>query len=325
MRGVNAAPTMISRHPGSRCLLPALGALVLALPIPLRAAWQAAPDSLAWREGTHVLWQFNSNPTQGKPFFHPVSARGGGVLTQAHPEDHPWHYGLWFSWKYLNGVNYWEQDRQTGKAEGATRWSTPIVQTNNEGSATIGFDLKYVHPSGRVELTEQRQLVISAPDADGGYTVDWTATFRTGTNSVKFDRTPMPGEPNGQVNGGYAGLSLRMAAAPVEIALVTEHGPVTEFASNRARPEARALACNQSREGNGLGGVAILSHPANLKDRSPWYAVVSDSMRFYCSAILAPAPLTLGPEETLKLRYRIIVRRAAWTRDDLGEVLREWQ
>jgi hypothetical protein len=315
----------VHRSPARSPISFTLGVGLLALTVQTQAGWQVAPDSLAWLAGTNVLWRFNFAGTEGKPFFHPLSAQGGKVLTEARPADHPWHYGLWFSWKYLNGVNYWEQDRQTGKAAGVTRWVPPVIQTNADGSATVNLALEYVHPSGQVELREQRDLVISAVAADGSYTIDWTATFRAGTNSVKLERTPMPGEPGGQVNGGYAGLSLRLAPAPVKVSLVTERGTVTEFASNRARPDARALACNQSLDERALGGVAILSHPSNLQDQSPWYAVVSDQMRFYCAAILAPKPLVLHSGESLCLRYRIIVRPEPWTQETLAKTLETWK
>src|SRR5688500_19719288 len=50
----------------------------------------------------------------------------------------------------------------------------------------------------------------------------YTTLFRS------LDRTPMPGEPNGAVNGGYAGLSARLAAAPVTMTVMSTEGPVTE-------------------------------------------------------------------------------------------------
>jgi len=39
-------------------------------------------------------------------------------------EDHVWHLGYWFSWKYINGVNYWKpaDAKRTGcESAGATK------------------------------------------------------------------------------------------------------------------------------------------------------------------------------------------------------------
>ena len=54
-----------------------------------------------------IIWQYNFNNRFGKPYFHPVRVKNS-TLTCVSPPDHPWHLGLWFSWKYINGVNYWE-------------------------------------------------------------------------------------------------------------------------------------------------------------------------------------------------------------------------
>ena len=289
------------------------------------AAWQQESNSLTWTQQGQRAWRFNYQRTDGKPFFE-IAGAGGVPLTTVRPADHPWHYGLWFSWKYLNGVNYWEQDRTTGKAEGRTSWNAPVIETNANGSARITMELQYLHPSGRAELTERRALNISPPGTDGTYAIEWDAHFKAGTNAVTLDRTPMPGEPKGQVNGGYAGLSLRMAAEPVAVALVSEHGAVTNFVSGRARPETRALASNFSRDGHPLGGIAIVNAATNAPiATSPWYAVVNNQMRFFCSAILAPKPLELLPGETLNLRYRILVRPEPWTADDLATAVKQSQ
>src|SRR5512143_2167480 len=85
-------------------------ALACALARPAPAEGQRTDTTLAWRNGTNIVWQYNFDSRQGKPFFHPLTGADGRVLTNFKPEDHPWHYGLWFSWKYINHVNYWEED-----------------------------------------------------------------------------------------------------------------------------------------------------------------------------------------------------------------------
>lgn len=294
------------------------------VPIAARADWQRDSNSISWLDGTNVVWRFCFDTNRGKPFFHPLSVRGGPALTNFKPEDHPWHYGLWFSWKYINKANYWEEDRRTGRAEGATRWTEPIIETRADGSARIALELEYVHPSGRVDLTEKRQISVSAPGPDGGYTIDWASEFTAGPEGAVLDRTPMPGEPGGQINGGYAGLSLRVAGPPFRASFVCTTGLVTRFEHDRARPSAAALACNLADGTNCVGGVAILSDPGNGWDNPPWYIVNSTVMRFLCAAILAPKPMALSPGAKLALRYRVIVRPKAWTPETLRATHAEW-
>ena len=54
-----------------------------------------------------MIWQFNFNNRFGMPYFHPLCINNS-VLTSASPPDHPWHLGFWFSWKFIDGINYWE-------------------------------------------------------------------------------------------------------------------------------------------------------------------------------------------------------------------------
>jgi hypothetical protein len=309
--------TMKSFPPSSR-----LRAIVL-LPIFLclcqqraNAEWQRTDTTIGWRVGTNLLWQFSFDPAKGKPFFHPLTANGT-ALTNFKPEDHPWHYGLWFSWKYINHVNYWEEDRATGHAEGATRWTAPKIQTTPDGGATIAFDVTCTNPSNHVDMTESRELKISAPAPDGGFTVDWEAKFKAGTDGAILDRTLMPGEPDGKVNGGYAGLGLRMASAPLTMSVVCTTGAVTHFESDRARPNAAAVGCNFSEGTNNLGGIAIFSDPKNIGENAPWYLINSATMRFACQAILAPRILTLKPGEKMELHYRIAISPQPWTVESL--------
>ena len=89
-----------------------------------------------------MLWRFNHGPQQDVPFFHPVSTPTGRVLTWDAPPDHVWHHGLWFCWKYINEVNYWEPNQQTGKPDGRTTWSDVRVETRDDYSASISLDLQ---------------------------------------------------------------------------------------------------------------------------------------------------------------------------------------
>jgi hypothetical protein len=101
---------------------------------------------------------------------------------------------------------------------------------------------------------------------------------------------------------------------------------VTDFRGERARPNAAAVAGNFSLEGRGIGGVAILSDPANSGAQAPWYIIDNKrDFRFICAAILAPAVRTIPPNGELALRYRVAISPTAWTREALVEAMRRWQ
>ena len=309
----------------------AAGFLLLGLlPTAVRGEWQRDDKSLAWVNGTNVFWRFSFDPGKGKPFFHPLAPGGKTPLTNFKPADHPWHYALWFSWKYIDRtndarhVNYWEEDRTTGSAQGKTRWDAPTIETQPDGRATIRLKLRYVEPAGETVMTELRELRVSTPAVDGGFTIDWSARFTAGDNDLVLNRTPMPGEPGGAVNGGYAGLSARMVPLPVTMSVVTTAGPVERFVSNRARPKAAAVACNFNDGARDIGGLAFFSDPANTGGDAPWYIIDSKQMPFICQALLAPKPKSLPARSEFALHYRIGVRPKAWTQAELEGGQTDW-
>ena len=281
----------------------------------MKGSWKREGDTLAWRIGEQDIWRlvFDAHACN-KPHFHPLSLPGGPPLTQARPDDHPWHYGLWLSWKYINGANYWEERPEP---EGVTSWKLTSLDTRPDGSATVTFEIAYTHPSGRIDLTETRTYEVSAVSDDGSYRIDWRSSFEAGVAGATLERTPMPGEPNGKVNGGYAGLGLRMAAEPFEISFTSSTQPLARFENDRWRPTAPAIAANLSDTNGDVGGIAIVS-----RESIAWYIANAphQQMRFICAAVLAPAPLVLAPGESLNLHYTIAVRRRAWTSEALREI-----
>jgi hypothetical protein len=220
-------------------------------------------------------------------------------------------------------VNYWEEN-SAGNAQGKTRWDPPTIETQTDGRAAIRLKLNYVNPSGETDLTELRELRVSAPATDGDFSIDWLARFRVGDQDLVLDRTPMPGEPGGQVNGGYAGLSARMVPLPVIMSVVTTAGPVERYVSNRARPSAAAVACNFMDGSRDLGGLAFFSDPANTDGDAAWYIIDSRQMPFICQALLAPKPRSVPAHGEFTLHYRIGVSPTAWTQAGLEASQKEW-
>jgi hypothetical protein len=279
-------------------------------------------DSIECQRDGQTLWQFLYSTNYCKPCFHPLRVLGSESLTTLQPRDHRWHYGLWFSWKYINGINYWEE--RDGHPEGATKWNAPKIRTRADGSAEITMTLSYVSPSNEVMMTERRMIVVSKPATDGGVTIDWVGKFTAGKTPLVLDRTPMPGEEHGASNGGYAGMSVRLAQAPAECQFLTIEGPVTKFESDRARPNSKAAACNITQSGR-ADGLAILSHVSNTGGDSPWYMVNSKSMHWFSPVLLAPAPKRVKSHETFTWKFRIITRAGAWTPEMLASAVKEYR
>lgn len=280
--------------------------------------WKREAGTIGLLRNAQVVWQFNFGTNATKPFFHPVALPNGPVLTWNQPADHPWHHGLWFSWKFINGINYWEEDPKTGLSNGQTSWREPQIETRPDFSARIVMDINY-HPAtnGQVVLTEHRVIDISPPNNDGAYHQDWKMTFAAGGENVLLDRTPLPSEPGGQSWGGYAGLSVRLAAGITDPQAMTTHEPV-KFTNGNYRSPAMAMDYTGSFEGF-EAGIAILDWPSNLNSPSPWYAINGNPMHYFSPAVLCFQPQTLKAGQQLTLRYRVIVHPGRWTVEQLRQ------
>ena len=293
---------------------------ISADPPPLR--WDRSESSVALVRGPTVIWQFNHGSKLDVPYFHPLSTGGGHVMTWDQPADHAWHHGLWFSWKYINGVNYWEHDRQTGRPAGRTETTDVRVETGDDHSARISLALAY-HPDGddAVVLRERRQIVISPPNTDGEYTLDWISEFTAGNNSVELDRTP----PKEQSWGGYAGLSVRFAKALSDRQATSDRGPVEFGPGDRHRSRASSVDYSGTLDGDPVG-LAFLDHPENPRHPTPWYIIRSPVTGYVNAALLNDEPMTLEPGVSMTLRYRVIMHPLRWDAARLKtEQTRFWQ
>jgi hypothetical protein len=283
-------------------------------------SWKKSETSLALLQGDKVVWQFNYGNNLDVPYFHPLTAVAGQPLTWDAPPDHVWHHGLWFSWKFINEVNYWELNPATGKPDGRTQWSDVRVETRDDHSARISLKLGYRPATGdRVVLEEERLIAISPPEPTGVYRIDWSSKFVAGSDQVVLDRTP----PQNRAWGGYAGLSVRFARDFTERRAVNPSGPVVFNADSRHRSRATAVEYNGLLEGNAVG-IAFLDHPDNGRHPTPWYLIDSPVMGFMNAALLQDEALSIKPGETLTLNYRLIVHPGRWDGDQLEAARRKF-
>jgi len=288
------------------------------------SAWrweEQAGKSLALLGPNGIIWQFRYDPTLDTAYFHPLCTADGKTLTWDNPPDHIWHHGLWFCWKFVNKVNYWEIDQKTGRPEGRATWNDVKVTTREDFSARVVMDLAY-RPAGEPDplLTEKRTIVISRPDAGGGYSMDWNSVF-TAIRAVVLDRTPLPGEPGGQSWGGYSGLSVRFAKDIAERQVTTSDGPVVEFSEDRYRGKHTAMDYSGLFDGR-PAGIAFCDHPANPRSPTSWYAIRDAVMSFFTPAVICYEPITLEPGQSLTLRYRVFVHPGRW---DAGRLRTEYE
>jgi hypothetical protein len=281
--------------------------------------WIKTESSLTLSNPSEIIWQYNFNNRFGKPYFHPLTINHSD-LTCVSPPDHPWHLGLWFSWKFINGVNYWEylkdyKSPETGyHSEGITEILKKEINTNPDFSADIRMKIGYHPINGKAVLTEERKLHISPQSSDGSYFIDEEHLFTAQSEIVELDRTPIVGEPGGQSWGGYAGLSIRFNQDYTSPEIVTETD-----STNCPKCNWHYMGFNNLT--GGKTGMAILQHPQFTPKSSSWYLINDQKIPFYyySPAILFDKKIVLKKGETLRLKYRIWLLPGKISKEQLQE------
>ena len=272
------------------------------IPAPAGAActFKHTDKSLTMLRGDKLIWRFNFDKTEGKPYFHPLCTTDGTLLTALRPKDHPWHRALWFSWKYIKGLNYWEENRQ-GLSQGRTEITTVRIQATSGKPVKIAMTLSY-HPPGKDEvMSEKCTIDVWPPNAAGVYKIDWASTFTAGQKDVVLDRTPIKGEKGGKGWGGYAGLSLRLAPALKAWPAVDSEGRKDMTIHGQ---QAKWMGFGDK---GGRGGVFIEARESTL-GLPKWY--IAKGMPYFSPAVLFAKPVTVKAGKSIKLAYTITIHPA---------------
>ncbi|HUF33633.1 MAG TPA: PmoA family protein [Acidimicrobiales bacterium] len=244
-------------------------------------------------------WTYVGNHRK-KPHVHPLATPSGKVLTRSEPEDHPWHRALWFTIKYVNEENFWEEAPPYGVLRHVDDETIHWIRPDRE---TVG-------------ITETRRLT-STDLGDGAYALDWDTTLVPATDVV-LDRTEFT------TWGGYGGLSLRGRADWTDTRLLADDGSTHE---RQIGVPGRWLDLTGTVEG-GTAGVAFLDHPTNPRHPVPWYASTRAATygdegwaNFVNAAFLFHEAMEVAGGEPLRFRYRVVVHDGD---ADAGAVERWW-
>jgi hypothetical protein len=234
-----------------------------------------------------------------KPYFHPVRTPAGHCLTNVEPHDHLWHRGLWYTIKFVNGENFWEERPPFG-----TQYTLapPSVAHGPRGRIIVDTALDWRRAGGGVVICEQRRFAYE-PLGDDAYALDFATNLQAQVDLL-LDRTPYT------TWGGYGGLILRGTRNWQETRLLFADGAVID------RPLGhRANWCDLSGKLDGgldqTGGLAIFDHPDNLRHPSPWYGA-NDSRNYFNAAFLFHEPMTVISGDTLRFQYRVLVHDGIW-------------
>lgn len=274
--------------------------------------WQYHPKhKISLFQDDEILTTYNfSNVDAAKPFMHPVNTSNGVPLTAYQPSDHVWHRGLWFAWKYINGVNFWEEepiqeDSQTRSlSEGRTVVVSDETVTFGAEHAEITTWIDYVSLGGERVMQERRLVRICLPQSYGDYTIDWEQEFTVGGEALTLSATPVAKQTPW---GGYAGFGWRAARSLRDFRILNSEGVTGDKANGE---KARWVDLSGVADGskNLAAGLAILDHPDNPRHPAPYYVFFDTAQFGYINpSFVLHEPLELAAGERLNLNYRAVV------------------
>ncbi len=285
-----------------------IGSQMMSYRNDLDYSWHKTDTSIALLKGPGVvIWQLNHTNPNNKPYFCPLTTTKGHNLVWSRPADHPWHYGLWFSWKFINNVNYWEEDRTSRLPEGKAVTENVSIDLSEDFSAIIKFQITYLDEDESRILFENRELEISPPDRNGNYYIDWSFTFKSQSDSVILDRTP-PKIEGGPYYGGYAGLSYRASQSMTEHIFLDSENWVNKDELVGHGKKAQWMDLTGTVDSTGTrSGVAMFNHPRNDGGEVPWYVYKKGDFAFYNAGLLFDKSKVIVSEDVLILKYRVLI------------------
>jgi hypothetical protein len=238
-------------------------------------------------------WTYNAGHRR-RPNIHPVASPSGAVLTRDAPSDHPWHHGLWFTIKYVNGENFWEEYDAYG-----------VLRHVDEKT------VHWIRPDRETVVIVDERVFTHVDLAEDAYAIDIDIRL-TPQADVVLDRTPFT------TWGGYGGLALRGRAEWTDTRLLLADGSTHDRVLG-----VPSAWCDLSGTVEG-GEAGILIVPA---EPSPWYGSTRSAnygdegwSNFLNAAFLWDGPIEVKAGDTVPFRFRVVVHDDIWNGERCAEM-----
>ena len=233
-------------------------------------------------------------------YLHPVLTPSGVIVTGDYPANHPHHHGIWTSWSKVRfqgrATNFWQSAEQKGTTEflGLDRaWNGPVY-----GGFVVRqqmFDFTTAPAVAAVNET----WVVTAYSVAG-------ATAPARVVDLVITQACATADPVVFPEHLYGGLGFRGRDewnGPDNLTVLTSEGATTRAAANTSH--VRWCYVGGAVEGGARAGIAILSHPDNV--RAPEAIRVHPDMPFVSFVPVQTDDLTIEPGKPHLSRYRFVV------------------
>ncbi len=247
-------------------------------------------DKVVINVGGKLFTSYKFDAEQKYPYFWPVNGPlSGKSITTETSEPYPHHHSLFFGCDRVNGGNYWQDVNKRGQI---ISQGPKIVEAS--GKQVVFTDTcLWRQPGAEPVIRDQRRIVVTAPDEHIRF-IDFEINIEPlvdiqilKTNHALFSARVVPE------------LSVKSGGT-----LINAEGKSTE----KGMFGIASPWCDYSGTRDGVAeGIAILDNPDNRWFPCKWFT------RDY--GFFSPTPmywldgdkLDIPKEQTLKLRYRVVV------------------
>jgi len=254
-----------------------------------------------------------------KPVLYPIRSASGVVVTRGYPleprpgehTDHPHHVGHWFNYGDVNGYDFWGNSTETPanlKPKTGVIVQKAVTRAqggDKQGELTVTAD--WIIPDGTVLLHEQSRFIFSG--APGVRTIDRATTWTAADKAVTFNDT----------KEGAFGIRVARSLEAPEGRYIGSDGKTGDDVWGTRGPWMGLVGDVESKPIT----IAIFNHSCSYGFPTAWHArgyglfAANPIGRHGYDPQLPVTTLMLQPGKSATFRFRLVVRDAHLTREEL--------
>ena len=256
--------------------------------------------------------RWNSGTDYPRPFFFPVVAPSGAMLTRmGHPgaPDHDHHQSIWFAHHKVVGLNFW------GNASGAVvRQLQWLAYDDADDTCRMAVELGWFDGHDPAPLLKQEFICEVKPLANSNeFTIELQSRFVPISESLEFEQT----------NFGFLAVRVAKSISAAFGGGVLTGSEGTQTERNLFEKSARWISYDgpTNREGTQIEGITYFDHPENPGQPTGWH-VRDDG--WLCASPCMKSAISTTKESPLTLRYLLHIHSGAVRPDSANQTHQEF-
>lgn len=265
-----------------------------------------------------------------KPYFHPVRAADGTIVTRQYPmrddvageaHDHHHHRGLWFTHGNVNGYDFWANETDQEPQDKKGRIVLKGIHKADDGF--IRADFEWRAPDGEVLLTDER--TIRFQQVGKSVLIDFDITLQAEIKPVKF----------GDTKEGSFAIRLHPSMREVTPEKTPGKGVIVNAEGLTGEKQTWGKASPWVDYSGPIGdktyGVAIFDHPSNPKHPTYWhvrayglFAANPFGEHDFFRDETRDGSITLQPGEKMRFQYGVVIHPGDAHAAKVGSMYKNW-